>query len=96
MKGLMTWFHAGGVLMDIKKKYSMVFSYLAENVLKTQIKRSDTHIKYKQETTHVGLQLPENLKLGVNVNNLSPEFNKSYYIMQSFEDIKRVNIVSHV
>jgi hypothetical protein len=82
--------------MDIENNYSSVFSYLAENFLKPQIRRNNKHIKYKQKTTFVGLHVPENLKLGINVNNVSSKFNKSYYVMQSFEGITSVNIVSHM
>ena len=92
MKGLKTRFHAGGVLMDIEKSYSSVFSYLAENFLKPQIRR----IKYKQKITFVVLHLPENAKWGVNINNLGSKFNKSYCVMQSLEGITGVNIVSRV
>jgi hypothetical protein len=99
MKWLKTWFHAAGTLMDIgkkKKNYNSVFSYLAEKFLMLYFRWNDTHIKYKQQTTFVGLHLCEIWNWVLNVNNLSSRVTKIYCVMQSFEGITCLNILSNV
>ena len=73
MQQLFIWFHVlNGLVINTEKTTAMLFhTWQIKNFLKPIIIFEATDIKYKYETTFLGLYLTENIKWDVHIKDLS-------------------------
>jgi hypothetical protein len=85
MQQLSRWFSLNKLVINTEKAIAISFhAWHIKSNLKPKTVFQNMDVKYKNETTFLGLYLTEDVKWDVHIKHVFNMLNKNYYLIQSF------------